>query len=97
MRTIISGPVTDDVLFSADLIGGITPTSYVTNGLWKAPTLPPGGYVDIQPIESKLGQELGEPARDYSLCQSADAAIIVGGNPHLARVARQYGLLVYEE
>ena len=97
MRTIISGPVDDDVLSSADLIGGITPTSYVTNGLWKTPGLPPNGWVDIHPIDSKLGRALGEPARDYTLCQHADAAIIVGGNEHLASVARQYGLTVYEE
>lgn len=97
MRTIISGPVTDDTLVSADLIAGITPSSYVTNGLWKTPGLPPHGWVDTWPIESKLGPGLGETARDYTLCQNADAAIIVGGNEHLAQVARQYGLLVYEE
>lgn len=96
MRTIISGPVTADTLDLADLIAGITPTSYVTNGLWPTPTLPPGGYVDTQPLEAKLGS-MAETQRNYSLCQHADAAIIVGGNEHLASVARQYGLLVYEE
>lgn len=96
MRTIISGPVNDDVLASASLLFGIEPTSYVTNGLWPAPVLPPGGYVDIHPLDAKLGR-LAEEARDFTLCQHADAAIIVGGNDHLARVARQYGLLVHEE
>jgi hypothetical protein len=96
MRTIISGPVDQSAIDTAELLYGITPTAWVTNGKWPYPPLPPGGYADIHPIDSKLGH-LGEDARDYTLCQHAEAAIIVGGNPHLAAVARQYGLLVHEE
>ena len=93
MRTIISGPVTDQDLDSADLIAGISPTSFVTNGLWEPPfsVLP----VKVHPIEKKLGQ-FGEDARDYTLCQNADALIVAGDNPHLVRVARTYGLPVFE-
>lgn len=93
MRTIISGPVDDQTLDSADLIGGITPTSFVTNGLWEPPfsVLPEKVY----PIEPKLGR-LGEDARDYTLCQNADALIVAGENDHLVRVAQLYGLLVFE-
>jgi hypothetical protein len=93
MRTIISGPVDDRTLDSADLIGGITPTSFVTNGRWDPPfsVLPE----KVFPVETKLGM-LGEPARDYTLCQNADALILADDNPHLLQVARTYGLLVFE-
>lgn len=93
MRTIISGLVNDDDIDSADLIGGIVPTSYVTNGESSPPltVLPETVY----PIEPRLGI-LGEAARDYTLCQNADALIVAGNNPHLVRVARQYGLPVFE-
>lgn len=94
MRTIISGPVDDRVIESASLLGDITPTSYVTNGLWSPPAsdLP----VSVYPVDPKLAT-VGEIARDYYLVQHADAAIIVGGNRHLSDLAEQYGLAVYEE
>ncbi len=97
MRTIIYGDVTDETLDEADLLGGITPTSYVTNDDWTPPlsVLP----VDVHPIDRKLG-ELGRAARNYNLAMNADAAIIVAGcdrdAAQMLRVARQYGLVVYE-
>lgn len=93
MRTIISGPVTDDDIDSADLIAGITPTSYVTNGESSPPlTVLPE---KVFPIDKKLSV-FGEDARDYTLCQNADALIVSGYNPHLVQVARRYGLPVYQ-
>lgn len=92
MRTIISGPVTDEDLDMAELLGGITPSSFVTNGTWTPPlSVHP---VDVYPLCPKLSI-LAEDARDYTLCQNADAAIIANDNPHLLRVAEQYGLVVY--
>jgi len=93
MRTIISGAIDDQALDQADLIGGITPTCFVTNGLWEPPfsVLPEKVY----PVEIKLGR-LGETARNYTLCQNADALILADDNPHLLRVAQQYGLVVFE-
>lgn len=92
MRTVISGRVTPDVLDRADLISGIEPTSYVTNG---AP-VPAGLPVETHPICKKLG-DAGEQARNYTLCQNADALICVGHNPHLVGIATMYGLPVHQE
>lgn len=91
MRCIISGRVTPDVLDRADFIMGIVPTRFVTNGTART-DLP----TDIYPIDPKLG-EAGETARNYTLCQNADAAIIVGRNLHLASLAAMYGLPVHQE
>lgn len=91
MRCIISGRVTADVLERADLIAGIVPTRYVTNGATRT-DLP----TDVYPIDPKLG-EAGEIARDYTLCQNADALIVVGRNPHLVGVAAMYGLPTHQE
>lgn len=94
MRTIISGRVTMRHIADADLIAGIVPTSFVTNGESEPPAaakLP----CEVMPICPKL-PEAGERQRNYTLCQSADALICRGENNHLVNIARQYGLLVYE-
>lgn len=95
MRTIISGPVTADTLADAEMFAGIDPTSFVTNGQASAPA-DCGKATDVFPICQRLGK-LGEAARDYTLCQNADACIVVGGNDHLVRIATQYGLPVFEQ
>lgn len=92
MRTIIDGPVTLEHLSTAELFG-VEPTSYVTNGLSCPPFSPLS--VDVQPVDLKLGT-LGLQARNYSMCQSADALVCIGGNPHLVNVAQQYGLTIFE-
>lgn len=94
MRTIISGLITAAVLADAELLAGIEPTSFVTNGQCSPPA-DSGLPTDALPICKKLAS-LGELARDYTLCQHADACIVVGGNDHLVRVAQQYGLPVFE-
>lgn len=93
MRTIISGFVNEDDIANADLLAGIVPTSYVTNGRSDPPLsiLPVATY----PVDVKLGH-FGEDARDYTLCQNADALIVAGSNDHLVRIAQQYGLPVFE-
>ncbi len=94
MRTIISGPVNRDHLDMADLMAGILPTSLVTNGA-PAPGADLGLPATCFPICQRLGM-LGEDARDYTLVQNADALIVVGGNDHLIKIARQYRLPVFE-
>jgi hypothetical protein len=92
MRTILSGRVTPELIAMADLFG-ITPTSFVTNGRSAAPAgldLP----VAVFPVDPKLGI-LGPEARDYTLCQNADALIAADGDQHLIDVALQYLLPVY--
>lgn len=96
MKTVISGPVTADVIDRASLLMGIVPTSFVTNGR----STPPIGLdleVEVYPVCKMLGLDLGVIARDWTLANNADAAIIVGGNDHLADCLRKYGLPVYEE
>lgn len=95
MRVIIHGPVTADHLADAELMAGITPTSFVTNGQ----SHPPRGSrlpVDVYPICPMQPVETRERARNYSLVQNADALICVGENDHLVLRARDYGLLIYE-
>lgn len=94
MRTIISGPVTQAHLDDADLMAGISPTSFVTNGLSTPPAskLPVDVYppCPMQPEATRLA------ARDYTLAHNADALVCVGDNPHLVELAKSYGLPVYE-
>lgn len=96
MRTIIYGPVTADTLADAEMFAGIQPTSFVINDEQAGPPAECGKPTDVFPICKRLGI-LGAAARDYTLCQNADACIVVGGNDHLVRVAMQYGLPVFEQ
>lgn len=98
MRTIISGPVTARHLSDADLMAGITPTSFVTNGLFSIPDIPSGSriYTEVFPLCPMQPEESRERARNYTLVQNADALICVGENDHLVSLARHYGLPVYE-
>ena len=95
MRVILSGPVTADHLADAELMAGITPTSFVTNGL----SHPPRGSrlpVEVMPICMMQPKETRERAREYTLVQNADALICADYNPGLVSLARHYDLLVYE-
>ena len=94
MRVIISGPVTADHLADAELMAGITPTSYVTNGLSSPPTrdLP----VDVYPICPMQPVETRERARNYTLVFHSDALECAEENDHLVSLAHHYDLIVYE-
>ena len=95
MRVILSGPVTSDHLADAELMVGITPTSFVTNGLSHPPR---GSRLPVEVMEPCMKQpaETRIRAREYSMVQNADALICVGENVHLVSLARNYDLLVYE-
>ena len=95
MRTIISGPVTQEHLDDADLLADIVPTSFVTNGL-STPPAHTGLTTEVLPICMKQPEHSRVQARDYSLVQNADALICVGENEHLVELARSYDLPVYE-
>lgn len=95
MRVILHGPVTADHLADAELMAGITPTSFVTNGLSHPPrgsNLPVEVMVPCmkQPAETRIR------AREYSMVQAADALICADYNPGLVSLARDHDLLVYE-
>lgn len=94
MRTIISGPVTDDTLATAEMFG-IEPTSYVTDGH----STPPFSTLSttVYPRCKKLPGDTGKLARDYTLVQNADALVLAGEDDHLLAVAHTYGLAVYQE
>ena len=93
MKTIISGRVTQQHLDDADLLVGIVPTSYITNGK----STPPASklFTDVMPICPKL-PEAGERQRNHTMCLQADALIVAGPNEHLVKCARMLNLLVYE-
>ena len=95
MRVIIHGPVTVEHLADAELLAGITPTSFVTNGL----SHPPRGSnlpVEVMAPCMKQPAETRIRAREYSMVQAADALIGADSNPGLVSLARDYDLLVYE-
>lgn len=95
MRVLICGPVTAEHIETAREFFGITPTAWVHNDLNEPPKMllnPPSHMI---PIDKKLGV-LGKNARDYTLVQNADAAIIVGDDEHLANIVRTYGLPLME-
>ena len=95
MRVILSGPVTSDHLADAELMAGVTPTSFVTNGLSHPPR---GNRLPVEVMEPCMKQpvETRVQARNYSLVQNADALICADNNPGLVLLARNYDLLVYE-
>ena len=93
MRTIISGPVTEADLSDAELLTGLVPTSYVTNGQWAPPTKLP---TEVHPVCPMQPKETAEQARNYTLVHNADALICTHENPHLVDLARSYGLWVYD-
>ena len=95
MRVILHGPVTADHLADAELMAGITPTSFVTNGLSHPPR---GSRLPVEVMEPCMMQpeETRVRARNFTLAQNADALICVGDNPGLVLLARRYDLLVYE-
>lgn len=97
MRVILSGPVRPHHLDAADMIYGIVPTSFVTNGEPIPPTDVTKGYaVDCHPLDPKLPGSTGVERIDYLLTMNADALVLVGRNDHLLWVARKANLLIYE-
>lgn len=93
MKTVIWGPVTPEHLADADLMAGITPTKFLSNGEFPSPNV--GIPTEVDPPCPKLPGELGEHQRDYTLCLAADAVICVGDNEHLLKVANTYELPIY--
>lgn len=93
MKTIIYGPVTQKHLDDADLIAGITPTSFVTNGTWLWWSELP---VEVRPVCPMQPEESRLIANYYSLVLYADALICVGSCPDLVAIAKRYALTVYE-
>jgi hypothetical protein len=93
MRTIVSGKVTLQDIADADLIAGIVPTSFITNGK----STPPASQLptEVMPICPML-PDAGERQRDWTMCLHADALIVSGGNDHLVNCARKSKLLIYE-
>lgn len=95
MKVAVSGRITRAVLDNADLIGGFTPTVLLVNDVQPQPNV--GLPLEVMPICRMLDEDAAVRQRNYSLCQAAEAAIITDENEHLARIARSYGLPVYEE
>lgn len=93
MRVILWGKVDQRHLDDADLLVGITPTSYVTNGNWIGWSDLP---VDMFPICDKQPETTRDRANHYTLVHNADALICVGKNEHLVELAKRYELPVYE-
>lgn len=95
MKVVLSGPVKQRHLDDAELMAGIVPTSFVTNGMWPVP--PTKLPVEVNPPCDKQPEETRELARNYSLCNyGTEAVICVGRNDHLINLARTYGLIIYE-
>lgn len=97
MRVILSGPVRPHHLDAADLIYGILPESFVTNG----DPLPfvettAGKPIDCHPLDPKLPGPTGVERIDYVMVLYAEALVLVGRNDHLLWVARKSNLLIFE-
>ncbi|WP_313329812.1 hypothetical protein [Comamonas sp.] len=94
MKTVIYGPVTEEHLALAELMAGITPTSYLSNGS----SIPPASNREVFVIPQcpKVPDEAGERQNHWRLCIQADAAILIGAPEHLVYAATQSGLLLFE-
>lgn len=97
MKTILSGRVTAAHLEDADLLGGITPTLFLSNGLYHPPAeIGASIPTEVHPICEKLG-ELGERQRNMTLLNYADALVVADqGFETQVAAARKMGILVYE-
>lgn len=94
MRTLLYGKVTQAHLDDAELLMGITPTSYVTNGK----TVPPASNLtaEVIPVCPMVGGEAGILQQHWRLCLHVDAAILVGAPEHLMHCVKTYDLPHYE-
>ena len=95
MKTVISGRVTRAILEDADLLAGITPSSFIHNGYshHRAPSDIP---TDVEPPCPMLPGETGDKQRNWTMCLHADAVIVADGDEHLVGVAQRLNLPVYE-
>lgn len=95
MKTVIYGKVTPEHLADAELFSGITPTSFVSNGLH---TPPATGSMETEVIPQcpMVPGEPGEKQNHWRLIAFADALILVGRNDHLLSIAQRMDLLIYE-
>lgn len=95
MKTVISGRITRAILDDADLMAGITPTSFVHNG-YSANSVPKDYPVEVQPPCPMLPGETGDKQRNRTMVLHADAVIVADGDEHLVRCAQSLNLPVYE-
>lgn len=93
MRTILSGPVTREVMARAWIQQDIEPSLIICNGHSPLPADLDEQDIFVQVIESDpawTDMKHSIRARDYAMCQQADALILVGDNDHLLDVARRF-------
>lgn len=93
MKTILWGKVDQRHLDDADLIAGITPTSFITDGTWVGWSELP---IEVRPVCPMQPEETRLIANYYGLVLYADALICVGHCPDLVAIAKRYALIVYE-
>lgn len=94
MIVVIDGPVTENDLEMAELISGITPTSFLTNGL----SAPPVSNLQTEVIPLEPKNPDGALAQSHWRLGIYGQAVILGRpNPHLRRVAESCGLPIYEK
>lgn len=98
MRVILSGPVTLEDIEAAELMEGIVPTQFISNG--KDPLPDVDLFYDVRPavimpLDPKIAGIYGELRNNYPMVQIADAIIIHGRNIHLVKLAGQYNLPYY--
>ena len=95
MRTVISGKITQAILDDADLLAGITPSSFVHNG-YSQHKIKTDLPVEVDPPCPMLPGETGDKQRNWTMCLRADAVIVADGDEHLVRAAQRLKLPVYE-
>lgn len=95
MKTVISGKITRAILDDADLMAGITPSSFVHNG-YSHHRVPADIPTAVEPPDSMLPGETGDKQRNWTMCLHADAVIVADGDAHLVRCAQSLKLPVYE-
>lgn len=97
MKVVLSGPVTAEILDRADMLGGITIREAIVSDKQQPPPAELNLTVTCIPLSAMLGDELSVLQNDWRLVMAADAVVIVGDNPHLARCANIYQLPCYVE
>ena len=93
MKVFISGPITEQDLADADMLMGIVPTEFLTNGVHHPPAsdIP----VTVYPPDPMHSEDSRVQSAIVRAAVAADAAIVTDNNAAVLKACALFGLQVY--
>lgn len=96
MKTILHGPVTAQDIEDADMLAGITPTSFLTTEDNQAPPAELGLSCEVIVRSTMMDYEMAQRQQSMRLVTHGDALIMRGDDPELLARAQRMGLVIYQ-